>query len=47
MYWKHGKQQEGGIRHQEQELKATSDEISQLKAGNASSIFLKQKYSEN
>jgi hypothetical protein len=47
MYCKHAKHQEGGSRHQEQELKATSDEISQLKAGNVSSIFTKQEYSEN
>jgi hypothetical protein len=39
-YQKHVKQQEGRIRHLEQELKSAREEICKLKAGNVSSCFM-------
>jgi hypothetical protein len=46
-YQKHAKQQEWRIRHLEQELKATREEISRLKAVNNSSSVRKQRNVNN
>jgi hypothetical protein len=41
-YQRHAKQQEGRIRHLEEELKAAREEICQLQAGNISSSFIEE-----
>jgi hypothetical protein len=41
-YQKHGKQQEGRIRHLGKELEAVREEIHKLKVGNVSSNFMQE-----